>query len=82
MDDQILEKLNSVLHRKLEINSLGSLMISVTAKQKEEKDLNETAIAIDSSAFLRMSKISRSEDVIDYMLSQHKAPLILPGQVI
>lgn len=82
MDDQILETLNSVLDRKLEISSLGALTISVTARQKEEKDLNETAVAIDSSAFLRMSKISRSEDVIDYMLSQHKAPLVLPGQVI
>ncbi|HCL3684777.1 PIN-like domain-containing protein [Pseudomonas aeruginosa] len=82
MDDQILERLNSVLDRKLEINSLGSLTASITAKQKEEKDLNETAIAIDSSAFLRINRINRSEDVIDYLLSQHKAPLILPGQVI
>ncbi|NQD81396.1 hypothetical protein HP436_14565, partial [Pseudomonas sp. CrR14] len=82
MDDQILETLNSVLDRKLKINSLGLLTASVTAKQKEGKPLNETAIAIDSSAFLRISKITKSEDVIDYLLSQHRAPLVLPGQVI
>ena len=82
MDEKILETLSSVLDREIEINSLGSLTVSVTAKQKEEKSLSETAIAIDSSAFLRISKINRSEDVIDYMLSQHQAPLILPGQVI
>ncbi len=82
MDEKILETLSSVLDREIEINSLGSLTVSVTAKQKEKKSLSETAIAIDSSAFLRISKINRSEDVIDYMLSQHQAPLILPGQVI
>lgn len=82
MDDRILKKLSSILDRETAINSLRSLTTSIIAKQKEKQDLNKTAIAIDSSAFLRISKISKSEDVIDYLSSQHKAPIILPGQAI
>ncbi|MBD9677409.1 DUF4935 domain-containing protein [Pseudomonas sp. PDM18] len=82
MTAALLDRLESILNRGVVINSLGSLTTSVLARQKDPQDLRSTAIAIDSSAFLRISRIPKSADVIDYLASQHEAPIILPGQVI
>ena len=52
------------------------------APEEYEYRMSSTAIAIDTNVFLRMAGHKHREDMIDYLVSQHEAPIILPGQVI
>lgn len=81
-EESILNRLTLILDRVTTINSLSFLTSSVIARQKQPLDLSKTAIGIDSSAFLRISRLAQSADVIDYLSSKHEAPIILPGQAV
>lgn len=78
-----IRRIESVLDREKTFTSLGHL---VTAMQRKElsnnPDLKKIAIGIDSSAFLKLASHKNSADIIDYLKTQHIAPLILPGQAI
>ncbi len=68
----------AVLNRGTELNALDALIYAYKPDPREI-DLANSAIVLDSSAFLRLGPHA---DVIDYLNSRHKAPVVLPGQSI
>jgi hypothetical protein len=77
-----LDVLEAVLDRQITIDSLGALLSSVDRKPLKNIQLENVAIGIDSSVFLKLANHSKSEDIVDYLGSKHTGPLILPGQAI
>ena len=77
-DDIALRK---VLDRGLEIPALSALTNAISAAN-EPIDIQKSAIALDANCILRLAAHRDSADVVDFLRTQHTAPLILPGQVI
>ena len=77
-----LDKLEAVLDRQIPIDSLSALLSSVDRTPHKNIQLENVAIGIDSSVFLKLANHSKSEDIVDYLGSKHHGPLILPGQAI
>ncbi len=71
-------KIFEVLNRSVEVAALDALIYAYKPEPREF-DLAQTAIVLDSSAFLRLGP---HVDVIDYLNSRHEAPVVLPGQTI
>ena len=80
--DTNLDKLEAVLDRQIPINSLSALLSSVDRKTQKNIQLENVAIGIDSSVFLKLANHRKSEDIVDYLGSKHHGPLIVPGQAI
>ena len=70
-----------ILNRESHIEALDALVAALDPPVNNGP-VSSAAIAIDTNVFLRIASHSRSEDIIDYLVSNHKAPIILPGQVI
>ncbi|MCY4004162.1 MAG: PIN domain-containing protein [Rhodospirillales bacterium] len=70
-----------VLNREVSIAALGAL-IAALEPLEEEWPVSSTAIALDTNVFLRLAGHKRSEDIVDYLVSKHEAPIVIPGQVI
>lgn len=70
-----------VLNREDPIAALDAL-VSALDLPDEEWPVSSTAIAIDTNVFLRMASHKNGEDMIDYLVSEHESPVILPGQAI
>lgn len=73
--------LMSVLDRRRVLPALDAL-IDAVQPSSTPISLDETAVCLDSSVFLRLASHTHSADIIDYFTSKHTAPLILPGQAI
>jgi len=67
-----------VLSRERPIEALAALARAYRP-EPAEVSLGRSAIALDSSVFLRLGT---QEGVIDYLGASHPAPLVLPGQSI
>jgi len=74
-------ELTSVLNRQRQLDALPAL-IACLKPEPSQVDLESTAIGFDSNVFLRLGGHARSADIIDYLSSTHKAPIVLPGQAI
>lgn len=72
------EAIFRTLNRHAPINALDALMRAYRPEPLAFR-LAQTAIALDSSAFLRLGA---HVDVVDYLGTAHDAPLILPGQAV
>lgn len=68
----------AVLGRGTQLGALDALIYAYKPEPREF-DLANSAIVLDSSAFLRLGPHA---DAIDYLNSKHQAPVILPGQAI
>jgi hypothetical protein len=68
----------AVLGRERPIEALAALARAYRP-ENAEVSLGRSAIALDSSVFLRLAT---KEGVIDYLATSHAAPLVLPGQSI
>lgn len=91
-----LAQIASVLQREIQIPALESLIYSFKRTPREltsssknakqnlsEKELEESAIVFDSSAILRISSNSlKSANIIDYLVSEHKMPIVISGQAV
>jgi hypothetical protein len=77
-----LERLLLTLDRETVCGSLEALAGAVRLDAAASVGLAETAIGIDANVFLKLSGHRAVADVLDYLNSRHKAPLILPGQAI
>ena len=77
-----LSKLQSLLDRRISIDSLSALASGIRHKPIAVAQLQDVAIGIDSSVFLKIVGHRKSADIIDYLSLQHAAPLILPGQAV
>jgi len=75
------ENILSVLERRTEINALPAL-ISAIKTAPHSAVLAQAAIVIDANAVLRIPGHKKSSDIIDYLSSVHKKPVVLPGQVV
>ncbi len=76
-----LEDIIQLFERRGQVDGLSAL-IDALAPDEGATDLSSTAIAIDSNVFMRLSTHSKSALIIDYLASQHSAPLVLPGQAV
>ena len=68
----------AVLNRERPIEALAALARAYRP-EPEELNLSRSAIALDSSVFLRLGT---QDGVIDYLSANHPAPIVLPGQAI
>lgn len=68
----------AVLSRERPIEALTALALAYRP-EPPALSLNTSAIALDSSVFLRLGT---QEGVIDYLGANHPAPIVLPGQSI
>lgn len=75
------ERLLAILDRQEPLQALLDL-IDALHPQQSSIALQETAIALDTSVFIRLSANKKIADIIDYLNTSHTAPLILPGQSI
>lgn len=75
------KRLIDVLDRQVPCDSLGAL-VSAMKPDAAKVGLQNTAIGLDASVFLRVASHSKSADIIDYLGSRHSAPLVLPGQAV
>ena len=70
-----------VLDRVENIPSLDSLIQSIS-KKSNKISVDKAAIGFDTNVLLRLAKHPKSPDIVDYLSSTHKPPVLLPGQVI
>jgi len=77
-EDIVLRK---VLDRGVDIPALRALTSAISSAN-EPIEVRQSAIALDANCILRLAAHRDSADVIDFLRTQHSAPLILPGQVI
>jgi hypothetical protein len=77
-----LNRLEAVLDRRTPINSLDALYNAVDRRNSIPIDLENAAIGIDSSVFLRLGGHKKRADIVDYLDTKHLGPLVLPGQAI
>lgn len=83
LHESFISQLEDVLDRKIPFQSLDFLISAMDQKEPFEFPNRETvAIGIDASAFLKLATNKNSADIIDYLQTQHKGPIILPGQAI
>jgi len=71
-----------VLDRCTDLPALDALIAAIRPEDRPEVPLGKTAIALDSTVFLRLANHPKSADIIDYLSGRHGAPLILPGQAV
>jgi len=81
-DEALHEELSALLDRKTSVESLATLVKAMDPPEKAAVVLSEVAIGLDSSVFLKLGDPRYSADISDYLESEHKGPLILPGQAI
>ncbi len=70
-----------ILNREDPVAALKTLVRALDPSE-EEWPVTDAAIGVDSNVFLRLAAHRSSEDIIDYLVSKHEAPIILPGQAI
>ena len=78
---EALTAILNVLSRRTQIDALSALR-SALQVQQSSLPLKATAIAFDTTVFMRIAKHERYDLLADYLVGQHIAPLILPGQAI
>lgn len=71
-------KIDAVLCREADFPALDALIYAYKPEARQIY-LATSAIVLDSSAFLRLGP---QTDVIDYLNSKHRGPIVLPGQAI
>jgi hypothetical protein len=74
-------RLIDVLDRQIPCEVLNSL-VSALQQAPPSLSLDDTAIALDANAFLRIPAHAKAEDMIDFLSRAHTGPLIIPGQAI
>jgi len=79
--EELQKRLIGVLDRQVICDSLNALA-SAMKPEVSTSSLEDTAIGLDASVFLRLAGHSKHIDIVDYLVSRHTAPLILPGQAI
>lgn len=70
-----------VLDRRVDVPALRALNDAIRSAPAE-RSLHESAICLDSSAFLRLGGHAKADDIIDFLRTKHSPPIILPGQSI
>lgn len=75
------EALVAVLDRRGNISVLAALIAAVR-RDDDAVNISHAAIAFDSTVFLRMGDGGVGADIVDYINTRHKGPLILPGQAV
>ena len=76
-----LGEIVELFERRRQVEGLSAL-IDALDPDENTNDLGHTAIAIDSSVFMRVATHSKSELIVDYLDGQHSAPVVLPGQAV
>jgi hypothetical protein len=75
------ELLIRILDRQTAFQPLEAL-VNALSQATSVIPIGQTAIGLDANVFLRLSGHRRGADIIDYLSSAHRAPLILPGQAV
>lgn len=83
--DGLLDLIEQILDRRIDLPLLNEFATSLSRSSQAagaRSVASATAIAIDSSAFLRLNKGKWASDTIDYLSTNHPIPVILPGQAV
>lgn len=81
-DHGLLTKLFDVLDRNEPVDPLDSLISAMTPGPKTKAKISASAIGLDANVFLRLGGHARVADIVDYLNTEHPAPIILPGQIV
>lgn len=79
---RMLAKLESVLDRQSQINSLEALYFAAVNKNKARPLVETVAIGIDANVFLKLVGHKKGPDIADYLRTEFAGPLIVPGQAV
>lgn len=74
--------LEMVLGRDKPLNALSSLASALDLPKADGLKISDCAICLDSNVLLKLASFNRREDIVDYFLAKHSAPLILSAQSI
>lgn len=77
-----LDVLENLLDRRAPIRAIEALHQSIARPASQEKSLENTAVGLDASVFLKLASHAKREDIVDYLDTRLAGPLILPGQAI
>lgn len=83
-ESEILDSLSKVIDREIHIDPIEAVhsLMSGGGKLSEHVPLHEIAFGFDANAFLQIPRSKKFADIIDYFDGMHRAPIVLPGQVI
>ncbi len=80
-----MDKLNSLeelLDRRTPIRAVEALHQSIVHTTSPARPLENTAVGLDASVFLKLASHPKRDDIVDYLDARLSGPLILPGQAI
>jgi len=79
---ELQSDLYKVLDRSARFDPLAALIGAISPGERIKFPIRGCAIAFDSNVFLRLSGHAKIADIIDFLSSEHDAPIVLPGQTI
>ncbi|MDY3666484.1 MAG: PIN-like domain-containing protein [Schaalia hyovaginalis] len=71
-----------LLSRKMPVDALSHLIGALQHKTPDIDNFSEWAIGFDANVLLNLAKGRRGADLIDYLRSVHRGPVILPSQAV
>lgn len=80
--DQALTGLEQLLDRVEPVNTIQGLLVATQAVALSPPLLPGAAVCLDTNVFFRLANLPERAQVIDYLASQHKEPLIVSAQAL
>ncbi len=76
-----LTRVWDVLNRDCPLDALGDLHRSLSPERQLRK-VERLAVGFDTNAMYRVGRGRAGADVLDYLRTRHKSPIIVPGQTL
>jgi len=78
-----LRALEDLIGRKEPVDTIGSLLAATSSQvNKSPPSVVGSAICIDANVFIRLATMDARAQVIDYLASRHKEPIIVSAQAL
>lgn len=83
MQNDPLQEVEDVLSRRVPVDSIRALRYALgSATSASANSFRASAIVFDSNVILNIAKGRNLPDLADYLASQHRAPIVIPAQVV
>lgn len=82
LDEEVSARLFRGLKWGQDLNILDAVAAAIRGRSTGLKFSTDMAVCFDSNVFINMGKGAKGAELIDYFAQQHKAPIILPSQVL
>lgn len=81
--EEALCALEDLIGRKEPVDTIGSLLAATSGQpDKSPPSVEGCAICIDANVFIRLATMDARAQVIDYLASRHKEPVIVSAQAL